>query len=101
MFEEAHAYATHRVIEYHHWMVAKEGRLLRRFVYLGESGEVLANEGALTAAERKLRFFDLPQERWQPNETDVMTIASACSFDLTRLSSQSGPAKLGVLGRIP
>jgi len=100
-FDEAHAYGTHRVIEYHHWMVAKEGRLLRCFAYFGESGKVLANEGPLTAAERKLRFFNLPQEHWQPNETDVMAIASDWSFDPTRLSSRSGPAKLGVLGRIP
>jgi hypothetical protein len=100
MFGEAHAYATHRVIEYHHWMVAKEGLLLRRFAYLGESGEVLANDGPLTAAERKLRFFNLPREQWQPNEADVMAVASAWSFDPTLLSPQSGPGKFGVLARI-
>jgi hypothetical protein len=95
-----HAYATNRVIEYHHWMIAKEGRLIRSFAYLGESGEILANVGPVTDVERTFGFFNLPQERWHPTEADVMAVAAAWSFDPTRLSSHSGPAKLGILGRI-
>jgi hypothetical protein len=53
-FGEAHAYATHRVIEYHHWMLARNGILLRSFAYLGETGEVLSNTGPVTVTELKL-----------------------------------------------
>ena len=32
-FGEAHGYASHRVIEYHHWIRAEKGRVLRCFAY--------------------------------------------------------------------
>jgi hypothetical protein len=100
MFGEAQGFASHRVIEYQHWMLAKNGRLLRCFAYIGETGESWANTGSLTDAERRLRFFSLPQEQWQPNEQDVMAVASGWSFDPTLLTATSGSASLGVLGEL-
>jgi hypothetical protein len=98
-FSDAQGFASHRVIEYHHWMLARKGQLIRCFAYIGETGEVLANAGVLTDIESKLRFFKLPKERWQPSEADVMTIASAWSFDPTKLTDTSAPAALGVVGK--
>ena len=88
-FGEAQAFATHRVIEYHHWMLAKSGHLIRCFAYIGETGRLLANTGTLTDAESKIKLFKLPQERWQPNESDVMAVAADWSFDPTQLTSKS------------
>lgn len=99
-FGEAQAFATHRVIEYHHWMLAKSGHLIRCFAYIGETGRLLANTGTLTDAESKIKLFKLPQERWQPNESDVMAVAADWSFDPMQLTSKSAPAALGVLGKL-
>jgi hypothetical protein len=97
-FGEAQAFATYRVIEYHHWMLARRGQLIRSFAYLRESDQLLANVGALTPAERKLRFFNLPQDRWSPDESDVMMVARDWSLDPTGLTERSGPAERGILG---
>lgn len=99
-FGEAQGFASHRVIEYHHWILAKEGRLIRCFAYIGETGELLANDGPLTDAEGRLRFFKLSKEQWQPSEADVMAVAGAWSFDPTQLTPQIGSAALGVVGRL-
>jgi hypothetical protein len=100
VFGQAHSYASHRVIEYHHWMQATNGVLLRSFAYLGETGELLANEGPLTEKERSLTLFNLPPENWTPDEEDVMMVASHWSFDPSRLSAESGPAESGVIAKM-
>jgi len=99
-FGEAHGYATHRIIEYHHWIMAKQGRVLRCFAYIGESGEILCQSGSVTNAEKRLRYASLPPDQWLPDEQDVITVASAWSFDPTKLSSASGPAASGILARL-
>ena len=99
-FREAHAYATHRVVEYHHWMMAREGRIIRCFAYMGESGEVLCNIGSITDAERNLSFSALPTDQWIPDEQDVLTVASGWSFDPSQLSRASAPAALGIIARL-
>src|ERR1051326_4653663 len=38
-FGEAHGYATYRTAEYHHWILAKQGQIVRCFGYAGERGE--------------------------------------------------------------
>lgn len=99
-FGEAQGYATHRVVEYHHWIMAKDGQVIRSFAYLGESGEVLSNLGTPTEAEKRLRFAAQVPEEWSPSEEDVMAVASAWSFDPTKLNSSSGPAANGIVARI-
>ena len=99
-FDEAQGYATHRVVEYHHWIIAKHGQVVRGFAYLGESGEVLSNLGKVTEAEKRLRFGTQPPAQWSPSEEDVMALASAWSFDPTKLNSRSGPAATGIVARI-
>lgn len=97
VFRASCSFATHRVTEYHHWMRADEGRVTRCFAYLGERGEVLSNEGPITTAEQALTYGKLPPEQWQPDEDDVMKIASAWSYDPSKLTFSSGPAALGVI----
>jgi hypothetical protein len=73
-FEEVQAFATHHVVEYHHWMLAKNGRLVRSFAYLGESGEVLTNKGKLTQIEKSYDWDQLDESEWLPDEeTDEET----------------------------
>ena len=99
-FGEAHGYATHRVIEYHHWIMAKQGRVVRCFAYIGETGEILCQTGPLTDAETTLPCASLPPDQWIPNEEDVMTVASVWSFDPTKLSAESAPPAMGILARL-
>src|SRR6266508_3273666 len=42
---EVQFFATHRVVELHHWERAVDGQLLRAFEYVGETGEVTAWRG--------------------------------------------------------
>jgi hypothetical protein len=95
-FGEAHGYATHRIVEYHHWILARGGRAYRCFAFAGESGEILCQTGPVTSAEKKLRFASLPLDQWLPEEEDVMTVASGWSFDPSKLSAASAPAATGI-----
>ena len=99
-FGEAQGYATNRVIEYHHWILAKHGQVIRCFAYLGESGEMLSNVGAVSEAEKRLRFGVRPPGQWSPNEEDVMKVASVWSIDPTKLNASSGPAANGIVARV-
>ena len=99
-FGEAQGFATHRVVEYHHWISARGGRVTRCFAYLGERGELLADRGAMTEAEREMRFEELAEFTWAPGEEDLMAVAAGWSFDPTSLGVTSGPAGAGILGRV-
>ena len=48
-FPEVQYFGTHRVVEYHGWLRATKGEIVRRYDHLGERGETLCNEGNLTA----------------------------------------------------
>ncbi len=90
---EAQGFATHRVSEYHHWMLAKDGKLVRAFAYAGDQGKALCDSGELTPVELKL---DLSA----PTEEDVMMVAGEWSFDPTILGPGSAQAVLGVLAHL-
>jgi len=98
-FGEAQGFASHRVVEYHHWMLAKKGRLLRCFAYVGDRGEILAISGELTEVERQLRLFGRSLQR-PPNEDDVMVVAAGWSFNPTELTERSAPPAMGLLGKL-
>lgn len=88
---------THRVVEYHHWIQATNGKINRCFAYLGERGEVLCNEGKVTEAERQLSYGDKPPDEWEPDEQDVMIVARGWSYDPSTLSEKSAKPALGMI----
>ena len=54
-FEEVLFFATHRVVELNTWAKYIKGQKIRRYYYLGDSGEVIS-EGELTPEELALGF---------------------------------------------
>jgi hypothetical protein len=117
-FGEAQAFATHRVVEAHHWILARDGRLLRSFAYLGESGRVLANKGEPTGAEQSMNFrvLSAPEELdeqelrgalpnddewWAPNEEDVMSVAGHWSINPQDLGTSLITTGQGLLAHTP
>ena len=87
-FAQLQYFGTHRVVEYHAWAKFADGKLLRAYAYLGESGEVQWYEGAITPEELELGFdkFIKPNEEFIddtvfPSEEDVLDIAKAWGVD--------------------
>ncbi len=106
IFEEVQAFATHRVSEYHHWILAKNGKIERRFAYSGERGEVLCNEGELTEGEKqlpwdRLKIVSLVLKPWFPNEEDVMNIAGKWSVNPQTIEDADINDKVCYLANIP
>lgn len=62
-FEEIQFFSTHRVVELSCWIKYVNGKLVRSFYYIGDQGEIISNEGALTKEEQEvglsLSSFDL------------------------------------------
>ncbi len=100
-FCEVQAFATHRIIEYHHWMLAKNGRLIRSFAYIGERGEVLTNKGELTQIERHYKWKKLNKCLWSPNEETVMQVAAAWSINPTDIEELNLGENSGILASSP
>jgi hypothetical protein len=98
-FGEAQGFASYRVVDYYHWILARNGHVERSFG-IEDGGDVLANTGSITEAERKLAFWNEPIGQWRPNENDVVTVAAGWSVDPTKLAADSGPAEFGVIGRV-
>lgn len=98
-FGEAQAFATHRVVETHVWMLAKEGNVLRTFACSGENDKSF-DFGPLTEVEQALEFFEQPKDQWFASEDDVMLVAAGWSIDPASLTEESGKAELGVFGEI-
>jgi hypothetical protein len=101
-FGEAQFFGTQRVVEYHQWILAKEGQIQRCFGYVGDKDESICNRGPLTGAEKEFDFAEI-NKSWFPDEQDVMKVAADWSLDPTQLSANSGPSGMGVLmqGRNP
>ncbi|MGE5528488.1 MAG: hypothetical protein ACM3X6_05025 [Patescibacteria group bacterium] len=100
-FGEAQCFATHRVVSYDHWMLARAGRMIRCFAYLGESLEVLCDEGEKTAIEQGFNWDGLVDVDWIPDEAEVMTVAGSWSIDPTKLSGETVCTGKGFLARAP
>ncbi|MBD3917212.1 hypothetical protein H8B09_00480 [Paenibacillus sp. PR3] len=100
-FGEAYYYGSHRIVSYYAWAKAMNGELVRAYGYLGESGEILADVGALTEEESQLHMqFGDPvtdeDAKW-PNEEDVIAIAAA--WTVNPLTQQAGLGT-GYVGRL-
>lgn len=109
-FEEAHSFATHRIVEYHHWIKSINGKIQRTYVYLGESGENIKVYGVPTPAEENLNLFNSfsPEAKeesyWDredvttANEELVMRIAEQWSVNPSKLSERNDIKKeLGII----
>lgn len=108
-FDEIQYFATHRVVEYHAWAMVQNGILIRAYAFLGEAGEVLHDEGAVTEAEYRLLPNYLAQTFNQssytrnnsenslrePTEEDVLKIAALWGLDPIALGNRNLPPSLG------
>ena len=100
-FGEAQAFATERIVEYHHWVLVKQGVLTRAFAFLGEKGEILTNVGEITPAEEGFQWEGLPEFEWTPGEEEVMEVAGQWSIDPSDLGEVEDRDRMGVLGKMP
>jgi hypothetical protein len=95
---EVQFFATYRVGEAHHWERAVDGRLVRAFGYVGESGEVVAWRGEPDATEAAMGIVDEPAAGAESDilvsEDDVMRLAGAWSVDPSALDGQPAPGPL-------
>lgn len=53
-FEEIQFFSTHRVVDLSCWVKFVDGKLVRSFYYIGDQGEIIWNEGALTKEEQEI-----------------------------------------------
>jgi hypothetical protein len=95
-FGEAQYFCTYRVPEAHCWAVARSGKLVRAFGYIGERGEITWNEGKPTKAELALGegVLDSPG----PGESQVMEVAATWSVNPCELEFHFTEPSLGRLG---
>jgi hypothetical protein len=96
-FGEAQAFVSERTVDFHVWMLARAGKLVRSFGYIGEEGEVLRNEGAPTDAEADFNWSAVNKD-WFPSEDDVMHVAAKWSIDPTHLKDRAASTTLGIIG---
>lgn len=90
-FEELQFFSTMRIVDLSCWARYFNGRLNRRYYYVGESGETYWDDGELTAEERELGLTKLPYSGMEqledyddftfPGEDDVDELAAKWGFD--------------------
>ena len=92
LFHEVQYFASHRVVEYAAWVKYKNGRKIRAYGWVGDSGEVLTNFGQPTPEETALGFVNfLPDNdsdfhRYEtPDEDTVVQIAAAWGINTLEL----------------
>lgn len=107
-FREVQFFITHRVVEYHGWAKYVDCRLVRRYCWVGESGQVLFNDGPLTPEEAALGFDRFPQSDdvdWDrvrfPDEADVNHIAAAWGAVPALDEGEPGGSEPGYLCSLP
>jgi len=107
---EAQFFATHRVVEFHCWMKAEAGALVRAYAYVGDQMEILVDEGMKTTAEpanlisvKEIALMDADEdvEVVFPDEELVMEIAAAWSLYPNNFSEEDAGSGLGVVGTAP
>jgi hypothetical protein len=101
-FGESYYFGTHRVVEYHAWAKSINGKLIRAYGYLGETGETIINQGEISKEEleNNLIFTDLDVEEPNlPDEEDVLFIAKKWTIDpqMENDNYQIGTGFIGIL----
>ena len=97
-FSETQHYGTHRVVEFHAWVKAVGGRIIREYAYLGERGEKIYDSGSITTEEQAVGIKG--DSDFFPDESHVMKVAGKWSLDPTGLSAKSGVKGVGWLGTL-
>ncbi len=102
-FDEVQYFMSHGVVDVQSWTMFREGKLVRRYFYIGESGEV-ESSGELTPQERELGLDNLLMSEdpdWDevefPDEEHVLAVAAAWGVD-PRMESHSGETSTGFIG---
>jgi hypothetical protein len=111
-FGEVQAFATYRVIDYHHWMLAQNGDPIRSFALSG--GQVLTDSGEPTPVELSFGWYPLQVDEEDegdeeesdeggdgPNEEDVMKVAGEWSINPQLLGPSTASTGRGVLATAP
>jgi hypothetical protein len=113
VFGECQYFGSHRIVGFAAWGRFVNGKEVRVYAYLGESGEVLVDRGAVTPQERALIFMEsersiVPKSSDEiddyvdgPSEEDVLTMARAWSIDPTTIESFGCLVGTGIAGSIP
>ncbi len=101
-FGEVQKFATHRVVEYQQWQRWVDGSPVRRYCWIGESGQIRFDEGEPISAEGNLlRAADLDSD-WDAldlaNEETVMAVAAEWSLNPTALDERDDLPPRGLLG---
>lgn len=110
-FGEAQFFGSHRVVEYQSWMKAINGKTVRAYCYLGETGENLIVEGEPTEFENKYKLINTLSKEAQddkyferedlfyPDEEFVMKIAEKWSINPQTLEERIDiKNELGIIG---
>lgn len=97
-FPDLQFFASQRVAEYYAWAKFGNGKPVRKYAFVGESGETPWNTGALSKEETQLGLIFGPDHDEMPNEESVMKIAGAWSINPQELESMALPVSLGLLG---
>ncbi len=111
-FGEAQSFATHRIVEYHHWLKSTNGETTRIYSYIGERGENITVFGELTEPEIGLNLFNSLSEEaesdqyWEREDLDyadeqlVMKIAEKWSVNPTKLTERTDiKNESGIVGK--
>jgi hypothetical protein len=96
---EVQYFGTHRVSEYHEWVYATGGRLVRRLYCDGSSGS-FEQQGPPTAVEIELNLPAMSADDWSIDEQTVMQVAAAWSADPTTLHLVEATSRTGVCGTL-
>lgn len=110
-FGEAQFFGSERVVEYQTWMKAVNGKIIRAYSYIGESGENLIVEGEPTEFEKKYNLVNTFSEEAKdekyferedlffPDEDFVMKVAENWSVNPQKLTERTDiKNELGIIG---
>lgn len=110
-FGEAQFFGSHRVVEYQSWMKAINGKIVRAYCFLGESGENLIVEGEPTNFEKEYKLINTLSKEAQndkyferedlfyPDEEFVMKVAENWSINPQTLEERKDiKNELGIIG---
>lgn len=101
-FGEVQKFATHRVVEYQEWQRWVDGSAVRRYCWIGESGEIRFDEGEPVSAEGNLLRAAGLDGDWDAfdiaGEETVLAVAAEWSVNPATLDERDDLPPRGLLG---